>query len=326
MIRLALVGCSNRAEACANIASRLGEARFVEVADADSDRANQCAEQLGASVITDGLASLLKDHCDAFDAAIIQAASGTSLQTFISAAEAGKHLLIEWPPDFTLHDTDAIIEACRSHDVRLMTGQASRFVPAVQTVKSTLESGVLGSPGLLRIHRWQPPRSDDTQSGPRRSIQEVDLAVWLFERLPTEVYAVARSRAGAPPGNSTFLQLHLGFPDGGMALIDNTTMQPGGEPYFSLSMIGSTGAAYADEHHDMQLLYGTGRPKALKTGQGDEHVLAECREFVSSIQEQREPAITGADGRLALEVADAVAASIENGRAVHRKGKRYELA
>ena len=43
-----------------------------------------------------------------------------------------------------------------------------------------------------------------------------------------------------------------------MALIDCAQTLPQGDGYFSLSLIGSTGAAYADSHHNRQLLYGGG--------------------------------------------------------------------
>ena len=46
------------------------------------------------------------------------------------------------------------------------------------------------------------------------------------------------------------------FPEGGMALIDcSRALQPSCDPYFSLTVIGSTGAAYADDHHNTNLLY-----------------------------------------------------------------------
>ena len=115
-----------------------------------------------------------------------------------------------------------------------------------------------------------------------------------------------------------------------MAFIDDSSTIPPGEGYFSLSMIGSTGAAYADDHHNMQLLYGgrhnSGRnPTALKTQQGCGHLRAQVEEFAGAIEDGREPAITGGDGRLAIQVAEAAAASISARRAARLTGGRYEL-
>src|SRR5205085_8908378 len=120
---------------------------------------------------------------------------------------------------------------------------------------------------------------------PAELFDEIDLACWLFGQPPSEVYA-----AGRPPD---YAQLHLGFPGGGMALIDYARTLPPGDAYFSLSLIGSAGAAYADDHHNMQLLFGRGHPRALNTGQGDGRLLAQLQEFVTAVAENREPSATG---------------------------------
>jgi predicted dehydrogenase len=104
--------------------------------------------------------------------------------------------------------------------------------------------------------------------------------------------------------------LHLGFAGGGMAVIDYAETLPPGDGYFSLSLIGSTGAAYADDHHNMQLLYGGGHPSALHTGEADLSALAQLQEFLNAVEQNREPLITGADGLRAVEVAEAAAVSL----------------
>ena len=68
-----------------------------------------------------------------------------------------------------------------------------------------------------------------------------------------------------------------------------TRTLPPGDSYYSLSLIGSTGAAYADDHHNTQLLFGRGHPIGLETGQGDGAVLAQMREFLAAIEEKRDP-------------------------------------
>src|SRR5439155_8096691 len=181
-------------------------------------------------------------------------------------------------------------------------------------------------PGLLRIHRWEPFeiadcrlqiadfRTESASSDPQfhmshsHVIDEIDLGNWLFGQLPDAVYAVGRQ-------NPDHLQVHLGFSDGGMALIDSARTLPAGDGYFSLTLIGSAGAAYADDHHNMQLLYRGGRPSALKTGQGEIQALIELQEFVNAVAEDREPAVAGIDWRRAIQVTEAAAESIATGRA-----------
>lgn len=206
-----------------------------------------------------------------------------------------------------------------------MVGRSLRFVPSIRAVCESWQGGQLGAPGLLRIHRWEP------QSSPRQGesftaqlVNELDLACWFFRGIPNLLYA-SGGEPGVEPNGSNYAQLHLGFEGGGMALIDVSTSLPEGEGYFSLSLIGSTGAAYADDHHNMQLLYDGGSPAAVKTRQGDAAMLAEVSELVAAVDQNRKPLISGTEGRIALSVAAAAAASLASGQAARWTGKQFEL-
>ena len=212
-----------------------------------------------------------------------------------------------------------------------MVGQPMRFMPFQQVVFKSLTAGKLGVPGLLRIHHWRSTNDrecgdanhEDKQIGESVVIHEVDLACWFFDAAPDTVYAVGR---GVTNGVSLeYTQVHLGFPDGGMALIDCTNQLTSSScPYYSLSMIGSTGAAYADDHYNMNLLFRDGNPTALNVGQGHDYVRLQLQEFINAIQDDREPLTTGEDGRRAMAVAQAAARSLASHRRAQRVGERYE--
>ena len=335
MIRLALIGCGD-ATRYAVAAHRLQGATFAAVVDSDLSEARSAARALDASVSAGTLDELLAGSSDTFDAVVIDSTSGSREALVEQAAAAGKHMLAEMPLALSAEAADVAIRACRAAGVRLMVGQAMRFMESQRMVKESLASGKLGAPGLLRIHRWEPlgaggrrlPKVGAEGNGGtlvREVVREIDLANWLFEGLPTEVYAIGHSQGTPEPDTHGYVQVHLGFPEGGMALIDYAMTLPQGPGYFSLSVIGSTGAAYADDHHNMQLLYRGGGTSALNTGHGHVHIVAQLQEFVSAVEEEREPAITGADGRAAVQVAEAATASMESGRAARMNGGRYEL-
>jgi predicted dehydrogenase len=122
---------------------------------------------------------------------------------------------------------------------RVMPAHPWRFRPDVLTVHRSLSSGQLGAPCLLRIHRWGGSIDAVRPIG----LPAADLAHWFFSSLPATIHQLARP---------DYLQLHLGFPGGGMALIDTAQGTPF-EGYHSLHLIGSEGAAYADDHHNRQL-------------------------------------------------------------------------
>lgn len=316
MYRLALIGCLDFA-AYARIVPRLG-ARIVAVADRDRRLARLAAEALDATIVTDGLEPLMATHAGAFDALIVQSRVGGRLALCDLAVRGSKHLLVEEPLAPDVRSANEILTRCTRAGVRLMVGQPYRFLPSVQVVKSALASGKLGDPGLVRIHRWNPadPATQATPSGSDAS-REIDLACWLVGQHPNVVRAVARP---------DYVQVHFGFPAGGMALLDRARTLPPGQGYFSLSVIASTGAAYADDHHDTQLLFGRGRPAGLLTGQGDLALLGQVQEFLRSIEQHREPVSSGAEGLRTLEVAEAVSLSLRTGQAIHRVGNEYRTS
>jgi predicted dehydrogenase len=340
MIRLALIGCPEDPTSYVRIAPRLQGGQFTAVAGRDARAAARTAAALGADVWCKHFHVLFSNHADAFDAVVVRG-PGPATAICTKAAAAGKQILIDGPLAESVSHAQELVAACGVR-VRLMVGGQLRFLPSVRAVKEAQDAGRLGAPGLVRIHRWQPagegaapdksPASADRLADVLlRMTPEIDLACWLFGRRPASIYA-ARSRSRETSGGlnsdefsyADYVQLHLGFPGGGMALIDHATLPPGAA-YFSLSLIGSTGAAYSDDHHNMQVLYGGGQPAAIPTGQGDAALLAELQEFVSAVEAGREPLVTAADALAALQVAAAAAVSLAAREALRGDGERYTV-
>jgi predicted dehydrogenase len=336
MVRLALVGCRRDGEPYAEALERLQGARFVATVDADIDSAERAATALGAPNAYPDMGELLAEDMDGFDAVVIDAPNRAHASLVKAAAILGKHVLVETPLALSSSDAEEVTSACRAAGVRLMVGAASRFVPATRVVKDSVDSGKLGQPGLLRIHRWE---SRDTGDWPTlkaeaaldggtvmgQVVRELDLATWLFGSMPTAVYATGRKQGVAGLPDHDYVQVHLGFPNDGMALIDYSAALPAGQGYSSLSLIGSTGAAYSDDHQNLNLLYRGGAPQGIDTGYGAQHVLAQLQEFVDAINEERDPIITGEDGIAAVQVAEAVQSAIASGRSAKLDGGRHEL-
>ncbi len=377
MIRIALIGCENATADYGQLARRLQGARLAAVVDPRDNVARRTAEALvkvgqNVPLWATSFENLLRDNADAFDAVVIRRPCSSPQAVVAQAAATGKHVMLDMSLLLGMPPDDVSIVACRSAGVTFMLSQATRFLPSVAEVKSCLGSGVLGTPGLLRIHDFRPPDADEpsyipgsqapaweptdseVRSGPtpvpkpelgnqkerelgnqkgtdataailQAVLPDLDLANWIFDALPTEVYAAGHAAAEDTPGSYGYLQVHLGYTDGGMALLDYSMMLPPGSDYFSLSVFGSAGAAYADDHHNMHLQYRGGRPTALPASQGRLHYLAELQEFVDAIETGRPPAITADDGHRAAEVVRAACRSLKSGRAMQLVGSCYEF-
>ena len=83
-----------------------------------------------------------------------------------------------------------------------------------------------------------------------------------------------------------YVQVHLGFAHGGMALIGVANTLPPGDGYRSLTLIGSSGAAYADDHHQTQLLYRGGLPSAARTSESHVAETSLLRDFLNEVRNQ----------------------------------------
>ena len=197
-------------------------------------------------------------------------------------------------------------------DTLLMPAHSWRFLPSVQSVKRSLDDNKLGQAGLLRIHRWLPP-GEGVGALANRILPDADLACWLFGSAPETVWSLQST------ANPDYIQFHLGFASDGMAMIDVATSLPSGGDYFSLTMIGGTGAAYADDHHNMNLLYGGGQPNALRASQGRADLVGQLQEFVDASGEQRKPIVTLTDTARATKVVRQVLKSAESRQVVDGK-------
>ena len=315
MLRFVLVDNRRYAGSYADMLQRVGGVSVVAVVDSNEDAARYAAGLLGADRAARSLSHLQEMGGEAFDAAIVHGSvTGSELADL---ARAGIHLLV----DLSIAEgqmVEQLKQACQQSTGCLMFGQRLRFQHALQVIKDRLDSGKLGDPGLLRVHRWEG--GGDDRSVVQQVVCEVDLANWLFDALPDSIYAVAGD------ADSGYVQVHLGFSEGGMAVIDCSTSLPdGSDPYGSVVIIGATGAAYADQHHNTQLMIGGEQTTALTTGQGDRDLRVQLQEFLDAVRQQREPGVTSAHANAALQVAHAAALSLEAGRAARRTGGTYEL-
>ena len=287
MVRLALLGDADRAD---QLTTRMPRLENVEV----TVRA-ATVDQLLAETVT------------AFDGVMVL--STVEIGDCEQLASAGKHLLVPVSSPFSTESIRGLSEQCEQSGVYLMPAGTNRLLPSMQAIGQSLAGGELGEPGLVRLHRWS------TTDLPGLSLtddllRDLDLVVDVFRALPTEVYAVARSVLGS--ADPDYLQVHLGFDGGGMALIDWSSTLPPGDGYFSFSVIGAAGAAYADDHLNKQLVFRGQHPVAIGTGSDEIASVADVQEFCQAIEQQRAARVSGADWLAAARIATAVRQSVES--------------
>ncbi len=323
MIRLAVIDAGDQVDNYLAALARLDNVHVTAIVDANQAAARRLSSHTAVTT-THSLGEFWEAQGQHVDAVVVHSPVERRGDAVRAAAQHGKHVLVDTPLAGSAEEARRAIESCQQAGVELMVAQPMRYMPYQQTVQESLAAGKLGAPGLLRIHHWHPEVLDNSQA--RRSrlelvIQEIDVACWLFGAAPEMVYANTLHEQAPELG----MQIHFGFPNGAMALIDCTRTQPSGaDSYYMLTLIGSTGAAYADDHRNTNLLF-RGDTSGLRVGQGQDHFGRQLQEFAKAIQQGHCATCTGEDGQRAIVVAEAAIESCTSNRAAKRVGDRYEF-
>ena len=300
MTRLALLGCD---DAYVSAVERIGEAATI-VEEIDPGSIEQSLEGAVGEV----------------DAIVVGPGCEARMALAGRAARAGKHVLVSLAFADPVEEVAELVEVCSGAGVTLMFGSRRLYSPAVHVVRQSLASGKLGSLGALRIHCWHPMEDAvRADAPPGELIEQIAVACRLFGSDPEAVYSLRRAHGGTDS-----ISVHFGFRDGGMALVDVTLVQPDMQGYCSLTAIGSTGAAYADEHRDAHLVVGEGAPVALLLDQERATRINELGEFLAAVRDARWPTSAGEWVTAAMSVTKVVLDGIASGHSLRREGAGYE--
>ncbi len=242
---------------------------------------------------------------------------------------AGKHLLLATDTILSVDGLDALVDRGASTGARVVVMNPERFFPSRRVIQDELrgpKSGLpgprFGVPGLIRIHRWEAACANgtldtsDTSTLPAPLVRDLDLVLWLTRRSPNLVYAVRRCGGESADDATGTIQVHLGFSDGGMALIDHADSLPPGDGYQSLSVICSNGAMYSDDHSNRQLAFRGGSPQAVATDEGVLPLVNLIQQFVDGLTLTNANQSGLAQWRQVRRLAGTVRRSLDAGRAV----------
>jgi predicted dehydrogenase len=251
-----------------------------------------------------------------FDAIAFVQSDQLSIGEVQQLANFGKHILVAADACQSQQDLAILTALKSSAPVQIAVLNPVHFLPSRKLIRQRLESGKLGVPGLVRIHSWWPAGKSRTSVGtvPLRLLCELEFAVSLFREAPQRIYAVQCRESDSSLG--AYLQVHLGFSSGWMALIDYTDRLPPGDGYSSMHVIASHGAAYSDDMQNRQLLFRGGRPQSWLIDESLDQWSEMLQEFVDGLQETRHLTEKLPGWTNAVKVASAVVQSLDQRRAV----------
>ncbi|MEM1711888.1 MAG: Gfo/Idh/MocA family oxidoreductase [Nitrososphaerota archaeon] len=310
-----------------NLAFRIPMAEVVAVVDSNVEAARNLASLLGGAGYYESLTEAIR-KVD-FDAVFITTPTFTHHPLTVEAAEAGKHVFCEKPMALTLREADDMISVARRNNVKLQIGFMRRFDPEFRKAKSLIDEGAIGKPVLVKsVGRGPglPPRwALDPKTGlgmvAEVNSHDFDTLRWFMNDEFKTIYADAAALlrpdvAEEFPGFHDVVVVAVRFQKGGLGLIDGGC--PVNYAYDArVEVLGTEGLLTVGEiqgtsliicHKDQKM---TTEPFHSWRDRFREAYIAEAESFIRSIIEDREPEVTGEDGRKALEATLAAIRSIK---------------
>jgi predicted dehydrogenase len=306
----------------------LAEAELAGVCDADPKTREKLTRQYPAAHITGDVADLL----GRVDAVVIASPAATHARVARQCIEAGKPCLVEKPFALSTADAEAVAQAAAKHDVPVLTGHLLVFHPAVERLRTLVQSGELGRIYYLyglRVNLGQV-RADENalwSFGPH----DVSVALYLLGETPVRVAAHGKSYLQPKVEDVVFLTMEFG--SGVLAHVQLSWLDPHKER--KLTVVGATKMVVFDDMEAREKLRiydkGVQRPpeygsygEALSIREGDifipkipnvEPLAAELGHFVKVARRTEAPRASAADGVAVVKVLDAATRSLAGGGA-----------
>jgi len=299
---------------------------LVGLWDEDAELADDRARAVGTQAFGE-LGPLL----DAVDAVVIAGVNRDHRALVEQAAAAGRHVLCEKPLATSVPDAIAIVEACRTAGVRLMTAFPSRTNSVVESLAASIRAGEVGevvsfegvnSGEMPDVHgAWfVDPALAGGGAVTDHVVHLADLYRWLSGSEVREVYAVAnRILQDGFDAVETGGLVTLRFENAIFATIDCSWSKPRAYPTWggmTLEVLGTGGALDMDAFRQHLDVYGRREEGVRWPFFGSDANAAMLAEFIAAVREDREPAVTGMDGLRAVEIVDAAYRSIASGQPV----------
>ena len=316
------------------------EAEVVAVYSRHAERAKSFAAKHKISNWYTDIEKIINDSgCDVVDICLpnFRHAEATLL-----AADAGKHIMIEKPLAVTLEEADAMIAACKKAGVKLMYAEELCFAPKYERVRHMVKEGAIGEIYMLKqSEKHSGPHSDwfyDIKLAGGGVLMDMGChgIAWLRWMLGNakakNVYAsmstvLHKNRTGAEDNSIIIIE----FENGVTGIVENSWAKHGGMDDRS-EVHGTGGVIYADLFMGNASIayskngYGYAMEKADTTtgwsfpvfeeafNQGYPH---ELKHFIECVQQDKQPLVTGDDGRAVLEIIYAAYASAGQGKKIN---------
>ena len=338
-IGIGIVGSQFISSIHAEALKSVKDAEIIAVMSPTKGNAKEFATQHGIPNYFTNLDDLLA--LSEIDMIVIGAPNNVHCDITLKAAKVGKHVVVEKPLCMNLKEADLMINACKDADVKLMYAEELCFTPKYVRLKDLLDEGVLGRPILIKqSEKHDGPHADHfwdvEKSGGGVTMDmgchAIQFFRWMNKNNPIKsVYSQMTTSVHTDKtiGDDNAIII-IEFDNGVIAMAEESWTKLGGMDDRA-EIHGSEGVAYADvlQGNSIQTYSTKGVGYAVeKAGNtvGWSFIVyeeiwnygfpQEFAHFVDCVKNNKEPLVTGEDGKAVLEVIFAAYESAGNHKKV----------
>lgn len=294
MMKVGVIGVGSMGRNHARIYSELNNVSLVGISDTDAGRGTGVSKSYGVKFYKD-YKELLKLGPDAVSIAV---PTIFHKKVALDAIEAGCHVLLEKPITDSIKDAEEIIKKARKNGVKLMIGHIERFNPVVSQIKKMISDQDIITISITRVGPL-PPRMKNVGIVVDVAVHDIDIIRHItgseFEKVLSLV-----------SGKEDTALISFRMKNGILAHINTDWLTPfkireiriaTKEKFIVGDLISQKLTEYGKYSTDGSFVVkeiGMMYQEPLKQ---------EIRAFISSIENNTEPPVTGRDGVEALKIA-----------------------
>lgn len=331
-IHFAIVGCGTITNKHIKSIKNTKGAKLIAIYSSKEEKATNFGKEYNVKAYTD-YEEMLEN--DSIDAVVILTPSGLHASFGITAAEAGKHVIVEKPIDTTVEKAEALIQACKKANVKLSCIFQHRFDEAIIHLKKAVDEKQLGELnfGASRTTWYRPEEYyeraawrgtwelDGGGALMNQSIHYIDLLLYIMGPVE-EVHAYCKTRLHEQIEVEDIGVATLKFTSGAVGMIEgNTTAYPGFDA--TLDVFGKDGSVriaadrITDWHIKDDAAPAPSQEQTLtKEAQSIQSFTRQYTDIVESIIDNREPFVNGEEATKALRLIMAIYKSARTGQPV----------
>jgi UDP-N-acetylglucosamine 3-dehydrogenase len=337
-ITFAVIGAGFMGKVLARVGHELPYARCVGAADINLVNAQKLVNSYGGKAYLDYQEMLDRERVDSV---VVATPEYLHRQPVLAACQHGCHVFVEKPFATTLADADAMIQACRDAGVTLMVGHILRFEVNYAMIRAAVQEGNIGR-FLSAYARRITPIGEARRLGGRVSpityiaVHDIDQMLWYHLAEIKSVYGRAlKGKVWDELKTYDCAWLTIEFADGALGVLEVGWCLPeqwadwskpttwGGFGDVRMNVIGTDGVLnlnftpmdlYACDREGWKLPDTRHWPAMNDKLVGAARL--EMEHFFECVLDDKQPLVSGEDGRRATEVMIAAEMSIAEDRIV----------